>query len=245
MTRARIQLQPGFVLARRPFRDTSLLIEIFTPAHGRVGLVARGVRGSRSQRSALLQPMRPLLLSWIESGELGTLTSVDANGPPLALIGERLFCAWYLNELLLNLLQRHDTHPALFELYAPTLSELAESPVEPALRRFELRLLAELGYGLNLNSSIEPGQHYRYDWERGATVKAAADPDTFTGESLIALRDGTLQRPEDLAAARRLLREALRRQLGGRELRTPRLLRELRATAGGGSQESGDGERKR
>ena len=240
MTRARIQLQPGFVLARRPFRDTSLLIEIFTPVHGRVGLVARGVRGARSPRSALLQPLRPLLLSWIESGELGTLTAVDADGPPLALVGERLFCAWYLNELLLNLLQRHDAHPALFELYAPTLGELAESPVEPVLRRFELRLLAELGYGLNLGSGIEPGQHYRYDWERGATVKAAADPDTLTGESLIALRDGTLQRSEDLAAARRLLREALRRQLGGRELRTPRLLRELRSNAAAASRHPGE-----
>src|SRR5215831_17588240 len=103
MTRARISLEPAYVLARRPFRDTSLLIEAFTAQHGRVGMVARGVRGAKSSRSALL---RPLLLSWIESGELGTLTGVEAEAPAPPLAGERLLCGWYLGELVLNLLQR-------------------------------------------------------------------------------------------------------------------------------------------
>src|ERR1700741_5250622 len=99
MTRERIQLERGYVLARRPVRDTSLLIEAFTEQHGRVGLVARGVRGAKSAKSALLQPLRPLLLSWVESGELGTLTGVEADGPAWLLPGERLICGWYVNEL--------------------------------------------------------------------------------------------------------------------------------------------------
>lgn len=236
MTRARVQFQPAYILARRPYRDTSLLLEAFTPQHGRVGLVARGARGAssaRSARSALLQPLRPLLLSWIESGDLGTLTGAEADaGAAPALAGERLFCGWYVNELLLNCLQRHDPHPVLFGNYAAALHQLAAGPVEIPLRTFELRLLAEVGYGLNLGGALDPARHYRYDWEHGA-LPSAQGPATFSGASLIALRDGTLHDAADLRAARRLLREALRRQLGGRELKTPKLLRDLRAAAPG------------
>jgi DNA repair protein RecO (recombination protein O) len=230
MTRERIQLEPAYVLARRDFRDTSLLIEAFTEQHGRVGLVARGVRGAKSAKSALLQPLRPLLVSWVESGDLGTLTGVEPDGMAIEFSGERLFCGWYLNELLSNLLQRHDPHPDLFREYALALQELATQPVEIPLRKFELRLLAETGYGLNLSGVMEPQAHYVYDWVAGPQPSAPG-PGTFTGDSLIALRDGALADTEHQRAARRLLREALRRQLGGRELKTPKLLRELRAAA--------------
>jgi len=231
MTRERIQLEPAYVLARRAFRDTSLLIEVFTEHHGRVGLVAKGVRGGKSAKSALLQPLRPLLISWVESGELGTLTGVEPNGFVGELAGERLLSGWYLNELLTLLLQRHDPHPDLFRDYALTLDALASQPLEIPLRTFELKLLAETGYGLNLAGVMEPQAHYVYDWVEGAQPSSPG-PGTFTGESLIALRDGALLQTEHLRSARRLLREALRRQLGGRELRTPKLLRELRAAAG-------------
>jgi DNA repair protein RecO (recombination protein O) len=231
MTRARINLEPAYVLARRAFRDTSLLIEAFTEHHGRVGLVARGVRGAKSQKSALLQPLRPLLISWVESGELGTLTGVEANGFVPEFAGERLLSGWYLNELLSILLQRHDPHPELFVDYARALEALASQPVEIPLRKFELKLLAETGYGLNLPGVMEPQAHYVYDWVSGPQPSSPG-PGTFTGDSLIALRDGELTEVEHLRAARRLLREALRRQLNGRELKTPKLLRELRAAAG-------------
>ena len=230
MTRERVSLEPAYVLARRPFRDTSLLIEAFTEHHGRVGLVARGVRGAKSQKSALLQPLRPLLVSWVESGELGTLTGVEGNGVFAEFSGERLLSGWYINELMTQLLQRHDPHPDLFGEYAIALEELASAPVEIPLRKFELRLLAETGYGLNLSGVMEPQAHYVYDWVAGPQASAPG-PGTFSGESLIALRDGALSAAEHLRAARRLLREALRRQLGGRELKTPKLLRELRAVS--------------
>jgi DNA repair protein RecO (recombination protein O) len=226
----RVSLEPAYVLARRPFRDTSLLIEAFTVQHGRVGLVARGARSGKSQKSALLQPLQPLLLSWIESGELGTLTGVEADGAPPVLVGERLFCGWYVNELLLNLLLRHDAHPALFEAYGTTLQDLATAPVEIPLRNFEMRLLAETGYGLNLEGELLPERTYSYDWQQGPRISEPG-PATYSGASLIALRDGALSEGVDLKAARRLLREAIRRQLGDRELKTPKLLREIRAAA--------------
>lgn len=232
MTRERVQLERGYVLARRPYRDTSLLIEAFTEHHGRVGLVARGVRGAKSAKSALLQPLRPLLLSWVESGELGTLTGVEADGLAWMLAGERLICGWYVNELISQLTQRHDPHPELFAAYAAALDELVQAPIEVPLRKFEMKLLSEAGYGLNLGDSLEPGEHYLYDWASGPRV-AEPGPATYSGASLRALRDGTLSEPQHLREARRLLREALRRQLAGRELKTPKLLRELRAAATG------------
>jgi DNA repair protein RecO (recombination protein O) len=247
MSRARIQLQPAWLLSRREYRDTSLLIEAYTRDHGRIGLVARGVRGPRSTRSAALQTFRPLLLSWNEGGDLGSLTGVENAGAALELGGEALFCGWYVNELLLNLLTRHDPHPPLFGVYAESLQRLAQEPVQPVLRAFELALLAELGYGLRLPGELRGDVDYVYDWEDGPLPATAGSRGTFPGRSLIALRDDRLAGadPTVLEAARRLLRAAIRRQLGDRELSTPKLLREMRAATGGRSQESGDGEGKR
>ena len=229
MTPARVQLEPGYILNARPYNDTSLLVEAFTREHGRVGFVARGARGAKSKTRALLQPLQPLLLSWMQSGELGGLTGVEAAGPPLPISGERVFYGWYVNELILKLLQRQDPHPALFETYAVTLTQLADVEAERALRIFEKHLLDDLGYGLQLPDDIEPGQHYRYDWAEGP-VPAPAGPSTFLGAHLIALAQETLDSAESQLQARRLLRAAIQNQLGSKTLETPAMLRELRSS---------------
>lgn len=231
MARARIALTAAYVLTARPYQDSSLLVEIFSRDHGRVGLVARGARGPRSRYRALLQPLQPLLLSWTEAGGLGTLTGAEADGPAHALGGEPVFYAWYLNELLLKLLQRHDPHPALYEAYARSLAGLCGARAEAQLRYFELDLLAELGYALWWPEDLQPGAHYRFDPEHGPQA-APAGADSYPAEILQALAERRLEQPAQLTAARRLLREALRVQLQGRELQTPRLLRALRARAG-------------
>ncbi len=220
-------LTPAWLLASRPYGDSSLLIEAFTREHGRVGLIARGARGPKSRLRGLLQLFSPLLLSWGGRGELGTLSAAEAQGMPLRLSGERVFFGWYLNELLVHLLQRNDAHPALFEVYANLLPELegSEQDAEAALRLFEKYLLAEIGYGLRFPEDLDPAGRYRYDWELGPQPAR----DGYAGSSLIALRDDRLEGADTLADARRLLRGALHRQLGGRELETARLLRSVRA----------------
>jgi DNA repair protein RecO (recombination protein O) len=227
VSRARVQLEPGYVLNARPYSDTSLLVEVFTRGHGRLGLIARGARGPRSKTRALLQALQPLLLSWIASGELGTLTGAEAAGASVVLPGERVFYAWYVNELLLKLLQRHDPHGQLFEVYALTLTQLAEPSAEPALRIFEKRLLAELGYGLQLPNDLVADQHYRYDWAEGP-LPAPPSSSSFAGASLLALANETLDTAQAQADARRLLKTAIRHQLGGKTLETPAMLRQLR-----------------
>jgi DNA repair protein RecO (recombination protein O) len=225
---ARRALQPGYVLRTQPYGDTSLLVEAWTRDQGRIGLVAKGAREPRSRQRALLQSLQPLWLSWLERGDLGTLSGVEAAAPAFALRGETLFCAWYLNELLLKLLPRHDPHPTLFEAYATALAELDRAQ-EPALRRFELRLLAELGYGLELSGELDPAQQYRFDGENPPVPVLAGDRSAVSGVSLIALRDERFDDPRALRDARRILRSALSRRLGGQELQTARLLRELRS----------------
>ena len=232
MSRRSVELEPGWLLAQRPYRDSSQLLEVLTASRGRIGLVARGVRTPKSRLRGVLQPFTPLLLSWQSGGELGTLRSAEARGHAVVLHGERIFHGWYLNELLLRLLPRDAPHPYLYAVYEALLPQLAGTAVEAetALRLFEKRLLADLGYGLRLPDTLDPLRHYRYDADLGAVEEdGSAGDQAYDGASLIALREERLDEPAARRAARRLLRAALRVQLGDRELESARLLRELRA----------------
>jgi DNA repair protein RecO (recombination protein O) len=225
MTRRRVALQPAYVLTARAYRDSSLLLECFSRDLGRVGLVARGARDPKSRSRALLQAFQPLLLSWNESGELGTVSGVEAAAPAQVLGGEAVFCGWYLNELLLRLTQRHDPHVQLYAAYEATLAALGDV-LEPALRYFEKRLLAELGYGLDLDQPLSAERRYRLVTETG--LIEPTDGEGVPGPHLIALRDETLSSPAELRSARQILRTALAPHLGGRELESARQLREMR-----------------
>ena len=227
----RVALEPAHLLSVRPYRETSALLEVFTPGHGRVGLVARGSRAAKSKLRGLLQPFQPLLLSWSEGGDLGTLTGAESAGPAAGLGGEAVFSGWYLNELMLRLLQRRDPHPALYDGYVEALAALGGDAAIRALRVFELHLLAELGYAVHVPDDLAPERWYGYDPEGGLRV-AEPGPEAYRGASLRALADESLETEESLRDARRLLRAALAPHLGDRALRTPELLRALRKGLG-------------
>lgn len=213
------------MLLARPYSDSSLLCELFTRHQGRCGVIAKGARGPKSKQRALLQPAQPLLLSWKESGDLGTLTAVESAGPALLLAGEKVFFVWYLNELLLKLMQRHDPHDSLFDRYIEALERLPTASAESGLRFFEKHLLAETGYGLHLETDLDPDGDYRYDPELGPVSVGQG----LLGRSLMALRDETPLDARGLLDARKLLRPLLAHQLAGRELETPKLLRAMRS----------------
>lgn len=229
----RVDEQQGWVLHARPYRETSLLLEGWSRDHGRVGLVARGVRKERPrQPRALLQPLVPLMLSWSGQGELALLTGLDARGQPPAFAGEALVCAMYVNELLIRLLPRHDALPDLFDAYEDTLQRLVVSPARAwTLRRFERDLLAEIGYGLILDSEadggaeIEADAEYIYIPEHGA-VPYARQPNALRlrGSALLALAGDRMPDAADLACLRRLMRALITHQLGGATLRSWSLL---------------------
>ena len=227
----RITLEPAWVLHARPWRDTSLLLEAFTRDHGRVGMVARGVRGPRGRFRGLLQPLQPLLLSWAGRGELKTLSGCEAAAPVVTLRGESMLSAWYVNELLLRVLQRDDPHPALFAAYAQVMQGLAHG-APAALRLFEKRLLDELGWGADYDRVADDGSavvaegEYGFTPERGVVMQGGAL--RVRGASLLALAREELDDAGELREAKRVLRAAVDAHLGDHPLRSRELLRQWR-----------------
>lgn len=233
----RIHLQPAYVLHHRPYRDTSRILELFTRDHGRVSVFARGARGNgKSSLISVLQPFNRLLVSWSGRGEAGQLIGAEFDGAMQPLPPDRLVHGFYLNELLLKLFARHDSHPDVFALYSQTLERLKrDDPVRP-LRLFEKRLLEALGYGLALerdahdDTPIDPDASYHYRLEHGPVrVHAVAENTTaYAGATLLSLAREELTDTAVCADARRLLRAALDRCLDGQELRSRQVMLALR-----------------
>ncbi|WP_405234646.1 DNA repair protein RecO [Lentisalinibacter salinarum] len=244
--RSRIASQPGFLLHSRPFRDSSQLIEIFSRDHGRIGLVARGVRSARSRYRGILRPFAPLELSWTIAGDLGTLTGVEAAGRLPDLSGDALMAGFYVNELVLKLTHRHDAQPDVYAAYEAAVTGLAGRPdVEFTLRCFELRLLRAIGYGLDLEHDmvtglpVEEGAWYRVKAAEGVARVTADGPDAslYSGAELRDIAAERLEDPALLRRARRILQMALEHCLEGRELSSRRVMRAMRRRS-----EAGDGE---
>lgn len=231
---ARTELAPGVIVHRRAWRETSLLIEAFTAEHGRLGLVARGARGRRSAFTGLTEPFRPLLMSWTQRGEMGTLTGLDNGGRSPGLQGEALWCGFYVNELLLRMVERHDPLPELYTAYWATLEGLADADRRAAaLRRWEMALLTAQGVAPELarvaggGQPVLAGQWYRVEPESGPVAVSGPGHEAVDGAVLLALAgyssdDEPLRRRSALAVTQALLRPHLgERPLNTRQWRSP------------------------
>jgi len=243
------ELDRGYVLHSYAYRETSLILQAWTEKHGRFGIVAKGVRRPKSANRSLLVPFQPLLLSWFGRGELKTLKVAEPAAPATPLAGESLMSAFYLNELLLKLTSREDPHEALFDAYDAAIAELRaisrdagalrRERVERVLRRFELRLLQELGYALEMTREAGHGppiaaeREYYYVVERGAVAAGEGDAPSnavrLLGRTLIDLESGNLDNPATAAQAKQLMRLLINHSLNGQELATRALVRDLRA----------------
>ena len=221
---ARIQLEPAYVLHSRSFRETSLIVEAFTREFGRVAVVARGAKSARSRWRNVLQPFRPLLLSWNQKSELGTLVAADQVASPPALQGESLYCGMYLNELLMRLLHRGDPHIEVFERYRHMLYELASDlPVQPLLRVFEKHLLEAIGYAMLLDREYDSGDDvlpqswYEYKPDMGPVLSSGPGKNRVSGAALLSLHAGDLS-TGNLPELRMLMRSVIGYHLGGKPL---------------------------
>jgi DNA repair protein RecO (recombination protein O) len=233
---SRVQLARGFVLHQRPFRDSSLIVEVFARDYGRFTVFAHAARGARS-RFGLLQPFRSLLLSWSGRGEAPQLTAAENAGTSYVLPATQLMSAFYLNELLIKLLTRHDPHPELFDQYETTLQQLSQNAqADTSLRQFEARLLEFIGYGLNLDAEADTGRPVRtdahYHFHAGVHGFVIAEPGScgaIAGDVLRGLAEGTaFESDTEISQARSLMRAALDHCLEGRELSTRTVARALR-----------------
>ncbi|SOE68460.1 DNA replication and repair protein RecO [Burkholderia sp. D7] len=232
----RIAEQPSFVLHSYPYRETSLVLDVFSRDHGRVALVAKGAKRPHSALRGVLQTFQPLGLSWTGKGEVRTLTQAEWVGGMLPLAGDALLCGFYVNELLVKFCAREDAHPALFNHYVLTLSRLAHGePALHALRSFERVLLRETGYAMALHKTItrQPvlaDQKYVFDPERG--VRDASDDvpsqwPVIAGQTLLDMEKDEYSRPQTAAQSKTLMRFLLNVYLGGTPLATRQILIDL------------------
>ena len=231
----RVQNEPAWLLHHRPFQDASRILDVLTRHHGRLSLVARGSRSGRSRLKGLLRPFMPLQLSWVARSDLGTLTGAERHGAPIALSGDALMAGYYVNELILNLVHRHDPQPDIFAAYAATIEALQGGDGVPArLRNFELDLLRLSGFALDLDheadtdTPLQPDRPYEYRVEHGpAPVADREGPMIFTGAALLAIHARTFTDPAVLRAATRLLREVIAFHLAGKDLKTRKVLLDM------------------
>lgn len=224
----RVQQQPAYLLHHRPFRDSSLLLDVFSEEYGKLALVARGARSAKSRLKGVLRPFMPLRMSWLLRSDLGTLTGAELDGSPLTLVGDSLLSAYYVNELILHFLHRHDAQPEVFSAYRQTVVRLA-AVVDPAptLRNFEIELLRLLGYALNLEHEsatqqpLKAAASYEYRADQGAVlVGRETGPMVFSGDLLLGIHEHRFDDTETLRAANRLLRRVIAHHLGGKELKS-------------------------
>ncbi|MET1080827.1 MAG: DNA repair protein RecO [Pseudomonas sp.] len=211
---------PAYVLHSRAYRESSALVDLLTP-QGRLRAVLRGARG---KAGTLARPFVPVEIELRGRGELKNIGRMESAGIPQWLHGEALFSGLYLNELLIRLLPAEDPHPQVFDHYAATLVALAAGrPLEPLLRAFEWRVLDELGYGFALDQDcsgapVVASGLYRLRAEVGLEPVGHLQPGLFQGRELLAMADADWTIPGALAAAKRLMRQALAPHLGGRPL---------------------------
>jgi DNA repair protein RecO (recombination protein O) len=235
VTGHRIAGQPGFVLHSYPYKETSLIVDLFTRDHGRIGVVAKGAKRPHSKLRGVLQTFQPLSVSFTGKSELRTLIDAEWVGGMLPIEKTALLCGFYLNELLVKLLARDDAHPALFNHYVSTLNELAHGEPAPiALRKFERALLKETGVAADLTrctttrAPVEPDGLYVVDPERGARTAAAVESwPVVSGKTLVDMERENYADPQTQAQSKQLMRFLLAYHLGGAPLNTRQILIDL------------------
>ena len=231
----RVEAEPGFVLHRRAFGETSSVLEVLTENYGRIGLIARGNRApKKNSAKEALEPGVCMLMSFSGRGELPLLSRFESTQNSPRLIGERLLSLLYVNELMVTLLPRSDAHPRLFHAYAELLERLASAPLAPLLRQFERGLLEELGYGIDAQHDLEGAPilaeaRYRLEPEAGFALASNAWRGTYSGASVLCLDAPEQARGACATELRKLTRALIEVRLAGRTLHSWQMLGEFEA----------------
>ncbi|BAU58310.1 DNA repair protein RecO [Halorhodospira halochloris] len=244
----RIEQQPAWILHRRPYRETSALLELFTYEHGRLGAVARGVKNRGW--SALIEPFVPLRVSWGGRSELKSINDLEQAGRSYRLSGVALACGFYMAELIMALTRREDPHPRTWQAYGIALDGIMDQRREPLLRCFEVALLEECGYGLAVHEDVHGAQiqrsaSYLYYPQRGPVPVAAAAAQGHSragdvavmvgGATLLALAEGDkdyLGQDPGRLESRQLLRAVIDKHLNGKRLHSREMFRGVASRRG-------------
>lgn len=247
MATRRFSEEPAFVLHRYDWSESSLILEVFTRHHGRIALVAKGVKRPTSQFRPVLLPLQPLLLSWGGDAEVRTLKAAQWQGGHVMPTGDALLSGSYLNELLMRLLARDDAHQTLFDHYRFAVQLLAErgDAQQLILRTFELLLLRDVGLLPDLAhegstlAELDPQSLYVLAPEHGLRAAHGDDSHPLTGGQCLDLQ-AALDDPApfmavlracapSLQALRPQLRNLLHYHSGVRVFKTRQLMLDVQA----------------
>ena len=230
--------QPVYVLHTHPFKETSLVVELFSQQFGRIAAVAKGARRPHSAMRGMLQSFQILDGAWSGKNELRTLHSLDWSAGLLLLQGEAMMCGFYLNELLLRLLPREDAHEDLFDYYTQTLQTLMTAKeLANTLRKFELTMLQEMGYAVPLTHDendleIDPELTYCYEADYGAKLSGTSlgthqNGVQLLGKTMVDMAQGDYRSARTQSQSKQLMRYLLAHYLGDKPLHTRQLLIDL------------------
>ena len=233
----KVEQQAAFLLHSVPYRETSLVVDLFTREHGRIAAVAKGARRPHSALRGVLLQFQPLAAGWVGRQELRTLTAAHWIGGMANPQGDALLCAFYLNELLMKLLPREDPHPGLYDGYVQALLALGTgAALDDTLRRFEWVLLREAGYAPDLScdtadAPIDQAGFYRWQPSAGFMVAEPGDDGgaagLISGDTLSSLAAGVFESPRTRTQAKYLTRAILAHHLEGAPLNTRQILIDL------------------
>jgi len=229
------QWQRGFVLHKREYSETSFLVDFFTEHNGRITLLAKGARRPRSPLKALLQPFTPLLLRWSGKGDLKTLTKVEAASLTLPMNTLALYSGFYVNEMLVRVLENQTAYQELFQHYLLCVTKLAATPdaLEPTLRTFEFQVLKALGYGVDFvhciatGEEVDPNMWYQFRENKGFIASLLQNNLSFLGKDLLAFDLLDFSEKSTQQAAKRFTRIALKPYLGSQPLKSRELFQSI------------------
>jgi len=230
--------QRAFVLHAYAYSESSAVLDLFTVEHGRMAAMAKGAKRPASNLRAALLSLQPLEIVFSGRGEVKTLIQAQWLPGQAWLTGRALLCGMYLNELLIKLLPREDPHPQLFEAYAATLLTLAGNDDDEhgaILREFEVHLLTELGYGLELGRDVRSGEplraqrRYYYDPLAGPSERGGGH--AVSGAALLALACGRFETAAIAGEARDFVRDIIAFHLERRKVRSSGVLHDLHELA--------------
>ncbi|AWW34869.1 DNA repair protein RecO [Mannheimia varigena] len=228
------QWHRAFVLHRREYSESSLLVEFFTEHHGRITLLAKGARRARSPLKAVLQPFTPLLIRWTGKGDLKTLTKAEPAALTLPMNTLSLYSGFYINEVLARVLENQTAYPELFQHYLVCVTQLAtQSEIEPILRTFEFHTLKALGYGVDFTHCaatglpVDPEMSYQFSENEGFIASLLQNNNRFLGRDLLAFAELDFSEKSTQQAAKRFTRIALKPYLGSQPLKSRELFQAI------------------
>jgi DNA repair protein RecO (recombination protein O) len=206
-----VQQAFAYILHRRPYRDDSFILDVFSQTQGKFSCIAYPAKTYGKIIRGHLEPFRYLQIEWSGKGELVRLKRVEEYGRH-RLKALHLPSAFYLNELILQLSYPLQALETIFMAYKNSLHRLAQSTHSNAITdiilQFELQLLQQLGHGLYFSQCSDTGQairadqHYYFIPEKGL-MQYIDNPNTaivISGQLLIALQSSLIQSPAALLA---------------------------------------------